>query len=148
MEKLVTITLEDMKVTHKPNLGAWEDAPLTDEDVAAWNLNKLSDFTLTGKIKSIEDAPITICVSDIEKVIFNFPATVVYFTDGDKVVVKITDDDEFQPEVGLAMAIVKKMFGSRGAYKKFIDHYLPKDEEDYEQKSNLNKAITNLFNQS
>ena len=37
----------------------------------------------------------------IEKVIFNDPATIVIFKDGTKIVVKTTDGDEFQPEIGL-----------------------------------------------
>jgi len=57
--------------------------------------------------------------SDIKQVIFNNPATIVYFKDGSKVVVKTMDGDEFNEEVGLAMAIMKKMFGSSTAFKKF-----------------------------
>ena len=57
--------------------------------------------------------------SDIKQVIYNNPATIVYFTDGSKVVVKTMDGDEFNEEVGLALAIMKKMFGSSTAFKKF-----------------------------
>lgn len=56
---------------------------------------------------------------DIKQVIYNNPATIVYFNDGSKVVVKTMDGDEFNEEVGLAMAIMKKMFGSSTAFKKF-----------------------------
>lgn len=56
---------------------------------------------------------------DIKQVIYNNPATIVYFNDGSKVVVKTIDGDEFNEEVGLAMAIMKKMFGSSTAFKKF-----------------------------
>lgn len=56
---------------------------------------------------------------DIKQVIYNNPATIVYFKDGSKVVVKTMDGDEFNEEVGLAMAIMKKMFGSSTAFKKF-----------------------------
>ena len=58
--------------------------------------------------------------SDIKQVIYNDPATIVYFKDGSKVVVKTMDGDEFNEEVGLAMAIMKKMFGSSTAFKKFV----------------------------
>ena len=57
--------------------------------------------------------------SDIKQVIYNNPATIVYFKDGSKVVVKTMDGDEFNEEVGLAMAIMKKTFGSSTAFKKF-----------------------------
>ena len=51
-----------------------------------------------------------------EKVIFNDPATIVYWIDGDKTVVKTMDGDAYDPEVGFAMAFCKKMLGSE--YKK------------------------------
>lgn len=60
----------------------------------------------------------------IKKVIFNNPATIVYWTDGSKTVVKCQDGDVFDKEKGLAMAIAKKSFGNKGNYcnvfKKFI----------------------------
>lgn len=62
---------------------------------------------------------VLLSTSDIKQVIYNNPATIVYFKDGSKVVVKTMDGDEFNEEVGLAMAIMKKMFGSSTAFKKF-----------------------------
>lgn len=63
---------------------------------------------------------------DIKKVIFNDPATVVYWTDGSKTVVKC-HDESFDMEKGLAMAITKKFMGSNTSksnyndiFKKFI----------------------------
>lgn len=68
-------------------------------------------------------------VSDIRKVIFNDPATIVIFNDGRKVVVKTNGEDEFQPEIGFAMAMMKEIFHSRGAYKKWIASWLPAEED-------------------
>jgi hypothetical protein len=68
----------------------------------------------------------------IERVIFNDPATIVFFDDGDKIVAKVTDDDEFQPEIGLAMAFMKKLFGSRTAYKNFVKQWVPEEEKEEE----------------
>lgn len=48
----------------------------------------------------------------ITKVIFHKPATIVYFDDGDKVVVKTYKDNKFNPEAGLALCILKKMLGN------------------------------------
>lgn len=48
----------------------------------------------------------------INKVIFHKPATIVYFDDGDKVVVKTYKDNKFNPEAGLALCILKKMLGN------------------------------------
>lgn len=61
----------------------------------------------------------SLCRSDIKQVIYNDPATIVYFNDGSKIVVKTMEGDEFNEEIGLAMAVMKKMFGSSTAFKKF-----------------------------
>lgn len=47
----------------------------------------------------------------INKVIFNKPATIVLWTDGSKTVVKVNKGERWDPEKGLAMAIVKKNYG-------------------------------------
>lgn len=47
-----------------------------------------------------------------QKVIFHPPATIVYWTDGTKTVVKCDDRDEFNKETGLALCYMKKMLGS------------------------------------
>ena len=63
----------------------------------------------------------------IENVIFNEPATIVFWDDGTKTVVKAQDDEIFDPEKGLAMAIAKKAFGNQGSYfneiKKWVEPY-------------------------
>lgn len=52
---------------------------------------------------------------EIKKVIFNNPATIVFWMDETKTVVKAVNED-FDPEKGLAMAITKKAFGNKGNY--------------------------------
>lgn len=60
----------------------------------------------------------------IKKVIFNEPATIVFWDDGTKTVVK-AEDETFDKEKGLAMAISKKFLGNKGNYynefKKWVD---------------------------
>lgn len=51
----------------------------------------------------------------IRDVIFNDPATIVFWADGTKTVVK-ADKEDFDPEKGLAMAISKKALGNKGNY--------------------------------
>lgn len=74
----------------------------------------VSDFT--PKSKRIQPK--------IEKVIFHSPATIVFWSDGDKTVVKATNE-LFDREKGLAMAISKKFLGNKGNYfntfRKFIE---------------------------
>ena len=52
----------------------------------------------------------------IKKVIFNNPATIVYWNDGTKTVVKCDYNEYFDKEKGLAMAISKKYFDNKGSY--------------------------------
>ena len=62
----------------------------------------------------------------ITNVIFNNPATIVFWSDGTKTVVK-AQDENFDPEKGLAMAIAKKALGNKGNYfneiKKWVEPY-------------------------
>ena len=60
-------------------------------------------------------------IPPIEKVIFNPPATIVFWDDGEKTVVKCKESEEFDHECGLAMAIAKRYFGSRSEFKKAIE---------------------------
>ena len=67
-------------------------------------------------------------IPEIKNVIFNDPATIVFWDDGTKTVVKCQDDDEFDPEKGLAMAIAKKAYGNKGSYCNKMKKWLPKEE--------------------
>ena len=63
----------------------------------------------------------------IKNVIFNNPATIVFWSDDTKTVVKAGPNDAFDPEKGLAMAISKKMLGNNyTAYGRF-KKWLPKE---------------------
>lgn len=67
------------------------------------------------------------CKDLIKKVVFNNPATIVYWKDGTKTVVKCQDGDKYDKEKGLAMAIVKKLFGNKGNYNKIFKKYIGED---------------------
>lgn len=67
----------------------------------------------------------------IKKVIFNPPATVVYWSDCTKTVVKCNVNDIFDPEKGLAMAIAKRCVGNTGAYYAEIRHWVAECRKDY-----------------
>lgn len=64
----------------------------------------------------------------IKKVIYNDPATIVFWNDGSKTVVKVCEDDEYDPEKGLAMAISKKALGNKGEYYETFKKFLPKED--------------------
>ena len=62
----------------------------------------------------------------IKNVIFNNPATIVFWLDGTKTVVK-AENEPFDPEKGLAMAIVKKTLGNKGSYYNEFKKWLKND---------------------
>lgn len=62
----------------------------------------------------------------IKNVIFNAPATIVFWDDGTKTVVKCQEDDIYDPEKGLAMAITKKALGNNYEYYNTIKHWIEK----------------------
>lgn len=64
----------------------------------------------------------------IERVIFNDPATIVFWKDGTKTVVKCAEGDIYTKEAGLAMAICKKIFGDR-YFKDEFKKWLPEEKE-------------------
>lgn len=66
----------------------------------------------------------------IEDVIINPPAVIVYWKDGTKTVVKCQKGDKFDAEKGLALAIIKYLFGNSGAYNTIFKYWLPIDDED------------------
>lgn len=65
----------------------------------------------------------------IKKVIFNKPATIVYWTDGTKTVVKCGEKEVFDPEKGLAMAFAKKALGNKGSYYNVFKKNIPEEEK-------------------
>lgn len=57
------------------------------------------------------DMPVKRPSTAIKKVMFNGPATIVYWSDNTKTIVKCMEGEEFDPEKGLAMAICKRLYG-------------------------------------
>lgn len=66
----------------------------------------------------------------VKQVLYKNPATIVFWTDGSKTVVKCQREDVYDPEKGLAMAILKKMNSNTGCYYKEFKKWLPKEEEN------------------
>ena len=61
------------------------------------------------------------------RVIYNDPATIAFWSDGTKTVVKAQPGDIFDPEKGLAMVIAKKVCGNKGNYYNSFKKWLPKE---------------------
>ena len=73
---------------------------------------------------------------EIKNVKFNGPATIVFWADGTKTVVKCQDGDDYSKEVGLAMCIVKKAFGNTSKYNDIFKKWCPSydaetDDDEY-----------------
>lgn len=61
----------------------------------------------------------------IINVIFHDPATIVFWSDGSKTVVKCQDGDTFSKETGLSMAIAKKALGNKGRFNETFKQWIP-----------------------
>lgn len=72
---------------------------------------------------------------NVSKIIFNPPATIVFWDDGTKTVVKCAAEDEFNEYYGFLAALGKKVYENNNQIKKLIDkkaewHENKKDEKD------------------
>lgn len=67
---------------------------------------------------------------NVSKIIFNPPATIVFWEDGTKTVVKCAAEDEFSEYYGFLAALGKKVYENNNQIKKLID----KKAEWYENK--------------
>lgn len=91
----------------------------------------------------------------IKNVIFNPPATIVFWSNGDKTVVKCDAIEKFDPEKGMAMAISKHALGNNGSYYnefiKYAGEYIRKTFDDYGKviakgfKDSVNKDFNEKF---
>lgn len=83
-----------------------------------------ADRVMEEAAKKKEETNMT--AASIKNVIFNPPATIVFWTDGSKTVVKCNAKDEFDPEKGLAMAIAKRCADNSDDFYKEIKKWVEK----------------------
>lgn len=57
----------------------------------------------------------------VTKIIFSPPATIVFWMDGTKTIVRCSKNDRYDKYLGFAAAVVKKMFGSGSKVDRFIN---------------------------
>lgn len=123
--------------------------------------NPLQDFcggTMTAKLMDTDDLPFYENPFAIKRVIFNNPATIVFWNDGEKTVVRCMDNVEvrekvvhgrkkkfmvpmpsenYSKEIGLAMCIAKKAFGNTGAFNDVFKAFIP----EYEQLDSKGRSV-------
>ena len=99
-------------ISDRNNLTTWDDFSSTLKDLqkSVYGMTSMSTDTVF-----------------LKKVIYNDPATIAFWSDGTKTVVKAQPGDIFDPEKGLAMAIVKKACGNTGNYYNSFKKWLPKE---------------------
>lgn len=59
----------------------------------------------------------------VKKVIYHAPATIVYWDDGTKTVVKCDNRDTYSKEAGLALCYMKKILGSSRAFNDVLKEW-------------------------
>ena len=73
-------------------------------------------LSLTNAITPLEMFAVFGGMPEPEKVIFSNPATIVYWNDNTKTVVKCGEEDTYDKEKGLALCYMKKFLGNKGNY--------------------------------
>lgn len=79
---------------------------------------------------------------EIKRVITHNPATIVFWADGAKTVVKCQDGDVYSPEVGIAMCFMKKALGNKSNFNNtFKKHISIVDKRDAVFMADLKKFV-------
>ena len=108
------------------NFGEWYYAPSTTTAVAplvTTTIATVESGSVDNITKAISRMDKTVTVKmlpNIKKVIFSKPATIVFWSDNTKTVVKCADGEEYNEEVGLAMCIAEKYCGNYSQFKKAV----------------------------
>ena len=85
---------------------------------------KFNDFELC---KPIEFTVSFIARPEIDRVIYNGRATIVFWKDKTKTVVKLCEGDTYDPENAIVWAYMKKIFGSTSKIRRTIKKFLPEE---------------------
>lgn len=119
--------------------GDWHIRKLEESMLDSMRYIHWADCVMEEATKKKEETNMT--AASIKNVIFAPPATIVYWSDGSKTVVKCSEKDVFDPEKGLAMAIAKRCGGNKGSYYKEIQSWVEKSGKKYPGKPAAGKAV-------
>lgn len=123
-------TVEELKVTEVgpdcvPNIEASVNGAVTKYDhFEPRQFREIVD-ELKYRLNRNEYQPLP----EIKDVIYNGPATIVLWCDDTKTVVKCCEDDFYDPEKGLAMAICEKVLGSKANLHRTFKKWVVEPEE-------------------
>lgn len=93
------------------------------------SMNSIYGITAAAEFEKINKTKLTPTIDIYDKikdVKFANPATIVFWNDGTKTVVKAQGDEQYVPEVGLAMCICKKVMGNTRDYYRVFKHWMKK----------------------
>lgn len=87
-----------------------------------------------------------------ERIVFNEKTTVLFWKDKSKTIVTCGENDVYDSEHGVAMAIAHKMFGSKNQFKKFVKNNshteVSKEEKLKRKEEQKNKKSAKLQHDS
>lgn len=101
--------------------------PDVNEEENEMNYNNIPARVTDNHMKIHAPIPI-IKIPEISKVVFNNPATIVFWEDGTKTAVKCMEGQEFNEYYGVACAIMKRFFGNNSKASAFVEKF--KEEEE------------------
>ena len=109
--------------------GITPDEPEVEEDIPFCD-GDCSDCDICEDDEYPEEEPMMFGIPDVIKVVFNPPATIVFWEDGEKTVVKCAEGQVFDRYAGFCAAVCKRLFGSTAAGKELMESV---DEDNWKQ---------------
>jgi len=103
-----------------PYSGPCDECPY--EKKCAEDLGLEDEVTLTCEYDVDVDMPLY-GIPDIDRVVFSGRATIIFWEDGTKTVVKCMEGEKFERYAGFAAACMKKMFGSTSRAKSLMEYF-------------------------
>lgn len=104
--------------TYSDHMFVW---PSFDESLDVWD--KFLREIMKKHTTETEKVP-----DPIKKVIFNYPATIVFWKDGTKTIVKCQYGEVYDKEKGIALCFMKKFFENKGYFNDIFKKYIIEDE--------------------
>lgn len=89
---------------------------------------KEAEETLKKKIESDKRRAIKYFINSINKVQFTDPWTIIFWKNGEVTRMKCQDGDEYSKETGLALGIIKHMFGDTNYFNTIFTKLVPEED--------------------
>lgn len=137
------VPMDEYAKSIKPNMYSLHKDYAPNDILAENYINNLLNSGYTTSINNSNKMP------QIKDVKFNGPATIVFFDDNTKVVIKCNDTDIFDPEKAVMICVLRKALGMSGSqFKKWIGKWTKSYEEPTETWNSIEEicqAIKNVF---